>query len=269
MKYIELFEDLDPYYLEQYAKHIKQDCQPFFAKNPQMLPLYRGLNHSDNFIKKQRRIDRKPLGTNVFRHKLAVTAFNELGFTANRDNSYFCTGAMDQADEFGTIYYIFPIGEFSFTWSPDVKDFTYDVHVGTSPNYYFITFSNMQDTIVTDDQIEQIRDILHKLDIQVELVFNRQYMKQPCFLVHMNKNQDTRLSIELGNIGLNHFVSSSTSIKDTKAALIKKGFTNMDLTSAIQSGGEILINSQEYYGINARTLNTPNVSYETLKGLLS
>jgi len=63
-----------------------------------------------------------PKNTPLNIHNDLIKAFSEAGFKANRDD-FFVTGDMTEAGAYGTLGAVFPLGEFSFTWSPMVEDF--------------------------------------------------------------------------------------------------------------------------------------------------
>jgi len=70
--------------------------------------LLRGMNggHTDAIITAIRP-DRKPLYMGEESHKILQQAFTDLGLTANRTNSIFCTTAIDTAEDWGEVYAIF------------------------------------------------------------------------------------------------------------------------------------------------------------------
>ena len=114
-----LYEVTDPDYMNM----VRRDCKPFLEQSGDK-KVYRGIrkNYSEVFFKVTVRQDRKPLSFNSVEHALLIDAFEKGGFTANRNNSMFCTGSLRHTKSYGTAYEVYPIGDFSFTWSPKIRD---------------------------------------------------------------------------------------------------------------------------------------------------
>lgn len=78
------------------------------------------------------RADRRPRTSSQVEHDRFNERIEQAGKVANRSNSLFCTGDIDQAAEYSdsidgnwdqnAIYVVFPIGRFNYTWSPALKD---------------------------------------------------------------------------------------------------------------------------------------------------
>lgn len=84
--------------------------------------LYRGVSRSapSIFIGKPRKDRNTSLNPEM--SKEIDDKFFAAGFKAARRNSIFCS-ASSQAAIYGTVYLIFPVNGFNFTWSPIVHDF--------------------------------------------------------------------------------------------------------------------------------------------------
>jgi len=134
MKIIELFEaDEDEQQdreieLMHAIKTIKQDCQPFLEQAGGRL-LFRGSNSfvsgkgpSKLFQKRTVRTDRKPLSTDLLVHQASDDWFHDEFGIRGRSAAVFATGDHTAANTYGTVYAIFPIGDFKFIWSPVVRD---------------------------------------------------------------------------------------------------------------------------------------------------
>lgn len=68
------------------------------------------------------RRDRNPRDLSAGLHKEIDQWFNEkFGFKA-RSQAVFCVGERGNVNEYGDLYYIFPMGEFQYAWSPEVRD---------------------------------------------------------------------------------------------------------------------------------------------------
>ncbi len=89
--------------------------------------LYRGIRSSDDALYGKPFDARKPKDSNRDLHELVNGTINNLGLPANRENSMFVTGDRGQASGYGnSLYIMFPIDGFTFTWSQTVKDLVLD-----------------------------------------------------------------------------------------------------------------------------------------------
>ncbi len=89
--------------------------------------LYRGIRSSDDALYGKPFDARKPKDSNRDLHELVNGTINNLGLPANRENSMFVTGDRSQASGYGnSLYIMFPIDGFTFTWSQTVKDLVLD-----------------------------------------------------------------------------------------------------------------------------------------------
>lgn len=105
---------------------IKRDCQPYLHETSGTRYLWRGVKGCiAPFIRKEVQKNRRPRDMHPDLHHMLVMAFKELGFKAHRGNSVFCTSRFSWGlEDYGNVYAIFPIGEFSVTWSWRVADLT-------------------------------------------------------------------------------------------------------------------------------------------------
>lgn len=125
------------------------------------------------------RKDRKPKDTQLNRHAIFNQMIEEVGGTADRTNSAFVVGSPRIAREYGTVHVVFPVGDYTYTWSPRFNDWTTDFH-----------FTEMAEFVeVTPYMIETIRDAMQDriVSIQRELQDN----PEAAFLKHyLEKYQD-------------------------------------------------------------------------------
>jgi hypothetical protein len=101
---------------------IKKNCSPFLRESKRML-VYRGVKSGGPFafIGIPRK-DRRPLDTDDDVHKGVDKAFlNIFGWRA-RSQAIFVTGDEYQANYYGKLYVIFPIGNFKYVYAPQVRD---------------------------------------------------------------------------------------------------------------------------------------------------
>lgn len=60
-------------------------------------------------------------------HNELIRAFDEAGFKANRDD-LFVTGDIHEASSYGVPGAVFPLGDYDFTWSPEILDMFTDLN---------------------------------------------------------------------------------------------------------------------------------------------
>lgn len=121
-------------------KYIKTNCKPWLSKTQNgKLIAYRGsrtLAGSGKAFVKATRTDRKPKDTGLNRHETFNNLIAVAGGTANRSNSLFCTSSPNQAASYGTVYVMFPVGNFKYTWSPKYRDWTNDLEEDEIEEYF-------------------------------------------------------------------------------------------------------------------------------------
>lgn len=143
--------------LETIKDFILKNCKPYLRdinNDPVTYVLYRGVISDYREVKKSDggmkgyyrtkvksamvvspRAHRQPKDTSRRIHQIITAAFANAGFVANRDNSIFATGNKNEAAGYGsyvgtypkeisTTYAVYPMGNYDYTWSPEVKDFT-------------------------------------------------------------------------------------------------------------------------------------------------
>jgi len=89
--------------------------------------LFRGIRSSDDALYGKPFESRKPKDSNQDLHELVNGTIKHLGFEANRENAMFVTGDRSQASGYGhSLYVLFPVDGFKFTWSKTVKDLVLD-----------------------------------------------------------------------------------------------------------------------------------------------
>jgi hypothetical protein len=110
---------------ELWKEQIKNDCSFYWenVRSAEKRALYRGIRGAhQSFIKKEVRQDRKPLATRNELHFAADESFERVfGFKA-RSQAIFATGLTSDAEYYGNVYIIFPIGKFQFVWSKKIGD---------------------------------------------------------------------------------------------------------------------------------------------------
>lgn len=130
------------------AKHCKEIIKVYKELNRNDFSrgkfLFRGIRSSDDALYGKPFDARKPKDSNRDLHELVNGTINNLGFTANRENSMFVTGDRSQASGYGnSLYIMFPVDGFTFTWSQTVKDLVLD--------------SSKRREMMNQDAVQQIR----------------------------------------------------------------------------------------------------------------
>lgn len=113
------------------VQFIQENCQPYLQANPNLRSLYRGVPDGPMVFTKPVRPNRRPRDSFRPVHNFMNLLIHKAGKTADRTNSVFAIGTKvdtdgtgtDMATYYGTPYVIFPIGNFHYTWSTEIKDF--------------------------------------------------------------------------------------------------------------------------------------------------
>lgn len=133
MKLLELFDKANggDYAWEpipmQIEETIIRDCADYLREASDCLTdttqMWRGsLDHEKKFQRVESRLeDREPKDTKKVVHD-AINKFFEKHFGWKARNGVFASGHISTAHMYGKPYAIFPIGSFSYVWSPDVVD---------------------------------------------------------------------------------------------------------------------------------------------------
>ncbi len=106
---------------------IKENCSDFLSETSNLL--FRGINNQPYIFNGITPENRKPKDSGISWQNAIDQKLKESGFIALRSNSIFCTGSIATAQDYGTAYAIFPINGFTYTWSPDSKDFYIDYNL--------------------------------------------------------------------------------------------------------------------------------------------
>jgi len=128
---------------------IGQECRPYLNQVSNPLGLFRGVDGGGKAIKKRIRLDdREPQGMSRRTQSKVNRAFTDK-FGAPFRNSMLCTGDENEAEAFGNLYSVFPIGDFKFLWSPEIYDLN---------NILWNIEEEQGDVIELDDIIKIVND---------------------------------------------------------------------------------------------------------------
>lgn len=104
---------------------IKKDCLPFLKdlKRSKYPFLYSGRSSWDPFVKRKVRKNRRPKDSPIELHEIFDRFFkNNFGVKA-RSEGMFVSRSSYLAEDYGTPYWVFPIGnKYKFIWSDQVED---------------------------------------------------------------------------------------------------------------------------------------------------
>lgn len=110
------------------ANKILKNCQPYLSQidyDPVALNMFRGMGGPAEIGHRlKHRNNRKPRDTQQEYSDLIDDWFKDKFGVRYRSAGTFATGNFTDAGMYGVVYSLFPIGEFSFCWSPVVSDMT-------------------------------------------------------------------------------------------------------------------------------------------------
>jgi len=111
---------------DKVADAIRDNCSQYLNMiDPLKHVLFRGIKLRDTFPAFSvtgTRENRTAIDIPRDLHNQFIEIIKTKGLTANRDNSWFGTGEVDQADYYGEVYVAFPTDGFHYTWSPEISD---------------------------------------------------------------------------------------------------------------------------------------------------
>lgn len=109
--------------LHQGADQIVKYCQPYLQQGGGLdYDLFRGTDAIEPVVYKAMRSNRTPLNTSQSTQQLLDQWFIKKFGHPYRSSGIYTTGDRNEAAEYGDVYRIFPIGQFSFVWSPKISD---------------------------------------------------------------------------------------------------------------------------------------------------
>ena len=137
------------------AALIVRDCQPFLQAGGYHTPLYRGITKSDLKPVLEPitvRKNRSPKDTSIAIHNALNRYFKTRFKLKYRSVSMFATGSVDTAIVYGSARAVFPIGNFDYCWSSDLRDLFIDM-----PSNLYYTLDHQ----ITDSNYKELCDWLN------------------------------------------------------------------------------------------------------------
>ena len=112
--------------IEVIAEYLRKNCQPYLREinyNPSHYALYRGMKHnSEDFTVKEVRLDDRRAQDMDSRSHDALNGYFTKKFGEPFRNALFVAGTPHVAESFGNLYAVFPMGNFTYIWTPEVYD---------------------------------------------------------------------------------------------------------------------------------------------------
>lgn len=140
---------------EEVAEMVLADCQPYLKEiafdGTFKTVLKRGMKITGDWSKEKVHAKRKPTHTNYLLHDVLDKVMKSQGGSFFRSQAIFCAGNTETARSYNEPCLIFPIGNFTYAWSPTIAD-------------AYMFFDNTHHQVVPDG----IDEILGELEIDDE-----------------------------------------------------------------------------------------------------
>ena len=108
---------------KEYIISINKECSTYLKSVTYGQKMFRGTNKSYNKpTKVTPRKDRKPRDTPSEIHNFLDKVFDEKFGVKARSEGVFCTPNFGDAQAYGSVYYVFPVGSFKLIYNPKVTD---------------------------------------------------------------------------------------------------------------------------------------------------
>lgn len=256
--------------LNEFLEDLRENADPAAYKLILKRPLYRGRSYIGDYAKQPIRTDRMPASNSFQFHEELDACLKERGFCARRSNSIFATTRYKLAKSFSphsppTVYVVFPLKGFCFTWHPLVEDITFEalVKIGGPDVVQF----DIEKALI-DLGLPYARDLLIELyglvakmkeDREVELlydakdIFNSYNGNKEEVLVKMgkvlgelynilDKRRQERIIIDAISYARENRLESEALKLNCRSKFFDY-FDSTDFASALESGNEIMIHA--------------------------
>ncbi len=136
MKYLKNYELFERYtHLDEVISFLEINCHMFLDEIDDKCLVYRGYDTKDTDVEitdgmyiKDVRKDRRPLSTATSLHDQINQRFDDIYGKKIRSESVFATTDKEQTWIYGNRFLFFPIGDYEYYWSPEVKDLYTEVY---------------------------------------------------------------------------------------------------------------------------------------------
>ena len=181
MKLISLYESNSDLSLEEAVKIFHDECKPFqkeigFDGTFDFKTLKRGMKNKPDLFIANVRPDRKPTDTPLPIHEFMDNWFYKKFGVKFRSNAMFATKSTGSSQIYGTVYVVFPIGEFKYCYSTVVSDLYVDItskiESKLSSHYAPLSKEKFNDFLSDEDNVKFSLDIVEKLLSDLNYVNN-------------------------------------------------------------------------------------------------
>lgn len=204
--------------IEETLPEIKLECSQFVAES-EGLNIYRGITSisTDEPSKLYQRESRNPIGMGIHQMELFNKAFEEIhGIADLRAKGVFATGNKSRVDLFGNPFKIYPSNDYTYWWSPEVKDLNNSKHWDEHTKNRFLT----------DDVRELFRQGQtgpYQMNLEIYYDWEAGEYKNPEIDVIM--------------------------LESIKEFIQQVGYKNTNLVEAIKSGVEVIFLCKSYWAV--------------------
>lgn len=250
---------------DEVYRFINANCKPYISENPRYSDdyLFRGLKRKyDSAVVIPGNKNRQPVDVPNKISLMLDKALIDAGFSAVRSNSIFATGELNEADEYsanGDIYVIFPIGNFTYTYSKEVTDLylalpkLFKSHALEIDWYEPIknVFEMLPNNVVDHPKQVKIYDELRNKTMSLDELFNR-----------LSKNPDSLKRKFLNALASQSIIKQvfnnfDVPLKDSGLIdFIRENYSNTNLIDAIHSDVEVMINCDSYLAVPNDQINS-------------
>lgn len=150
---------------KEFNELIKRDCKEFL-REAQGNNLLRGMKLSpDMFYLKHVRKDRRPMNSLQFIHEIMDEWFLKHFGYRYRSGAVFGTGSFENADSYGLVFDIYPMGNIKYVWSKEVGDLALDIKRTLSGND-LLDVTKKSDSNMIKQVHDTVEDILENGNYQ-------------------------------------------------------------------------------------------------------
>jgi hypothetical protein len=149
--------------LERILDLVEKNCGQFLqAAKESGRFLYRGMTTTNVALLGRSHLRRRPLDSEPYFQDLWDTLLTQMGFQALRRNSIFCIADEYHAESYGTLYLIFPLDGFSYTYSKwEDVELDREVFQNAFQTKATRTFLDQLNTWLQQSSSQQLRDLAH------------------------------------------------------------------------------------------------------------
>jgi len=151
---------------EELLEKIKKDCKPFLKQMNIDKPLWRGSKDivRNDYEKIKPRKDRRPRNTDPDLQVILDNVFNKKFGWKPRSSGVFCGGDKREAETYGNVYSVWPIGNFKFIWSERVSDLFVNFETEIACDCFILhIFWNDKNLTKTKECISKVEENVPKL----------------------------------------------------------------------------------------------------------